>query len=212
MNLTELKRTLKDLKEPKKYIYDYEFESDSPFYEVFTYFYDRKEAIDILLDKIKNKSDFNNLKYKLDPTNRSISIKDIEDAKACLNQFAQFKEKNGLEIIEHIKYLNEGTIKKMISYSKLYPLIKELDSKNEKDIFGNIYTIIEDASLTFKLDGEIFRYSNGDEKIEIKIEDLINLKIRLIFKQIIIKKKEEKENTEKGIYQVKCEKLIFFRT
>ena len=118
MNLTDLRRTLKDLKEPKKYIYDYEFESDSPFYEVFTSFYDRKEAIDILLDKIKNKSDFNNLKSKLDPTNRSISIKDIEDATACLNQFEQIKEKNGLEIIEHIKYLNEETIKKMISYSK----------------------------------------------------------------------------------------------
>ena len=211
MNLTDLRRTLKDLKEPKKYIYDYEFESDSPFYEVFTSFYDRKEAIDILLDKIENKSDFNNLKYKLDPTNRSISIKDIEDATACLNEFAKFKEKNGLEIIEHIKYLNEGTIKKMISYSKHYPSIKELDSKNENDIFENIYTIIEDASLTFKLDGEIFRYSNGDEKIEIKIEELINLKNKINIQTDNNKKREEKINIGKDIYQVKCEKLIFFK-
>ena len=211
MNLPVLRRTLKDLRNPQKYIYDYDFESDSPFYEVFTSFYDRKEAIDFLLEKIKLNSNFNDLKNKLDPTNRSLSIKDIEDAIICLNQFSNFKDKNGYEIIEHIKYLDEEIIKKLISYSKHYPSIKELDNKNEKDIFEKIYIIIEDASLIFKLDGEIFRYTNDDEKKEIEIEELINLKNKMNIQADNNKKSEEKLNKEKDIYQIKCEKLIFFK-
>ena len=168
MNLNDLRRTLNNLKSQD--IYDYE--NDSPFYEVFTSYYDKKEAVDFLLSKIdKNNCDknvdkniyinFDDLKKKLDPTNRSISIKDIDDATVCLNQFAQLENKNGLQIIMHIKNLNEETIKKLISFSKHYPSIKELDSKNEKDIFEEIYTIIMDASLTFKLDSEIFKYTNN---------------------------------------------------
>lgn len=191
MNLSDLRRTLKDLKD--RYIYDYEIENPF-FYQVFTSFYDKKEAIDFLLSKIEAKVNFDGLKVKLDPTNRSISIKDIQDSTSCLNQFTELKNKNDTEIIEYIKDLDKETIKKMISFSKHYPSIKELDSKNEKDIFENIYIIIDNASLTFKLDSEIFRYTNGDEKTEIKIDELIT---RLIFKKMIRKKIKK---TKKKIY------------
>ena len=160
MNLSDLRRTLKYLKDKK--IYDYEIEN-SFFYQVFTSFYDKKEAIDFLLSKINAKANFDELKVKLDPTNRSISIKDIEDSNSCLNQFTELKNRNDTKIIEHLRELDEETIKKMISFSKHYPSIKELDSKNEKDIFENIYIIVDDATLTFKLDSEIFRYTNGNE-------------------------------------------------
>ena len=211
MNLTDLRRTLTDLK--NRYIYDYEIENPF-FYQVFTSFYDKKEAIDFLLSKIEAKVNFDGLKIKLDPTNRSISIKDIEDSTSCLNQFTELKNKNDIEIIEHIKDLDEETIKKMISFSKHYPSIKELDSKNEKDIFENIYIIIENASLTFKLDSEIFRYINGEEKQEIKIKELIDLKNKINIQADDNKKnaeKEDKEDNGKDIYQIKCDKLIFFK-
>ena len=207
MKLKDLRITLKELKD--KNIYDYEI--DSLFYKVFTSFYDKQEAIDFLVSKIK--SNFEDLKNKLDPTNRSISIKDIEDATVCLNQFRDMINKNGLEIIEHIKYLDEGTIRKLVSFSKHYPSIKELDSKNEKDIFENIYIIVDDASLTFKLDSEIFRYTNCEEKIEIKIEELINLKNKINIQTENNKKIDEKEDKEKekDMYEIKCDKLLFFK-
>jgi len=209
MNLSDLRRTLKDLKD--RYIYDYEID-DPFFYEVFTSFYDKKEAIDYLLSKINAKTNFDGLKDKLDPTNRSISIKDIEDSTSCLNQFTELRNKDDTQIIEYLKDLDKDTIKKIISFSKHFPSIKELDSKNEKDIFENIYTIIDDASLTFKLDTEIFRYTNGDEKIEIKIDELINLKNKINIQEDENKKNKRKEDEgEKDIYQIKCDKLIFFK-
>ena len=209
MNLSDLRRTLNDLK--GRNIYDYEID-DPFFYQVFTSFYDKKEAIDFLLSKIDANVNFDELKDKLDPTNRSISIKDIEDSNSCLNQFKELRNEDDIKIIEHLKVLEKDTIKKMISFSKHYPSIKELDSKNEKDIFENIYIIIDNASLTFKLDSEIFRYTNGEEKIEIKIDELINLKNKINIQPDNNKKNKEKENEdEKDTYQRKCDKLIFFK-
>mgnify|MGYP006873073296 CR=1 FL=1 len=60
MDLKDLRRSLKKLNEPNKYIYDCESKSDNQFNEVFTSFYDKKEYIDFLFDKIKNKSNFDN--------------------------------------------------------------------------------------------------------------------------------------------------------
>ena len=152
MKLSDLRKVLKKLEDDN--IYDYK--STSNFYIVFTSFYDKKEAIDFLLKKIDTNID--NLKDKLAPTNRSISIKDTDDANECLNHFKKIKNLNDIKIIEHIKNLEEETIKKFVSYSKHYPSIIELDRKNEKDIYENVYTIIENASLIFKLDKEYFCY------------------------------------------------------
>ena len=208
MKLEDLKRTLNKLKNDN--IYDYE--SNSFFYKVFTSFYDKKEAIDFLIKKINTNMD--NLKDKLDPTNRSISIKDIDDAFECLNQFKQLIDLNSSEIIGHLKELDEETIKKFVSYSKHYPSIIELDRKNEKDIFENIYTIIENASLTFRLDNEYFCYkSNDNEKKDLGIKDLIELKNKINIQFDNKKKNEEKsdEDEVKDLYRIKCDKLVFFK-
>ena len=206
LKLKDLKRTLKKLKDDN--IYDYE--SNSPFYKVFTSFYDKKEAIDFLLKKINTNID--NLKDKLDPTNRSIRIKDINDAIECLNQFKELIKKNDLEIIGHIQYLDEEIIKKFVSYSKHYPSIIELDRKNEKDIFEEVYTIIENASLIFKLDNEYFCYRKGDKQISIDIKDLINLKNKInIQPENKNNNNEEEIEEKKDVYQIKCDKLIFFK-
>jgi hypothetical protein len=98
MNLKNLEKTLKDLKDNK--IFDYE--TKSIYYKVFTSFNEKKEAIDFL---IKKKTDINYLKEKLDPTIKSISIsmKDIEDVNECLNHF----KKLNLDSSEIIRYISE---------------------------------------------------------------------------------------------------------
>ena len=147
MSLENLKSTLNQLKTDK--IYDYE--SNSPYYGVFTSIYEKKEEIDFLLKYIntKEKDLSHKLKENLDPTNRSISIKDIDDTIECLTRFKHLKNKNTLEIINYIKLLSEEKIKQFESFSKKFGAIKELANKTGKDNFEEVYRIINDASLLF---------------------------------------------------------------
>ena len=215
MNLKDLKRTLNNLKDDN--IYDYE--SDSAFYKLFTSLYEKKEAIDFLLEKIDTNID--NLKDKLDPSIKSISIKDIEDAIECLNQFKNLIDLDNKKIIETIKDLDPEIIEKFVSYSKHYPSIIELDRKNEKDIFEEVYKIVEDASLIFRLDNEYFCYRIDDKSIQKNINELIDLKNKINInneneqKKTGEEKSEEKDETKnedkKDLFQTKCDKLIFFK-
>ena len=205
MKLDKLKKKLDKLKEYN--IYDYNIKpEESYFYKIFTSFYEKKEAIDFLISKVEIGID--NLIEKLDPTTRSLSIKDIKDAIDCLLQIKEIMNKNDSDIINYFKFLDENTINKFVNYSKHYPSIIELDRKNEKDIFEEIYIIIKDASLIFKLDNEYFYYKNeGDEKIEKKIEELIDLKNKINIQS----SDGEENNKEKDPYQEKCKKLKFFK-
>jgi len=170
------------------------------------------EKIDTNIDHLKN---------KLDPTIKSISIKDIEDAIGCLNQFKNLINLNATQIIEKIKDLNPEIIERFVSYSKHYPSIIELDRKNEKDLFEEVYKIIEDTSLIFRLDNEYFCYTIDDKKIQKNINDLIDLKNKInIYTENNKKKEGEKKNEEKDkninedkkdLFQAKCDKLIFFK-
>ena len=164
MDLKTLKTTLADLK--RKSIYDHE--ENSPYYRVFISIYEKKEAIDFLISKLNTdaKELGNKLKDKLDPTNRSISIKDIDDTIECLNHFKEFIKYEPPEIISYIKLLGEEKIKKFESLSKKFGSIIELDTKNEKDPFKEIYDIIQDASLLFNLDNEDFGYNIDGKFIE----------------------------------------------
>ena len=202
MDLRNLKIILSELKHQNIY----ENESWSSFYKIFTSFYNKKEAIDFLLSKIE--SNFDDMKYKLVPTNRSISMKDIEDAKVCLNLLKEIKNRNGQEIIEYCKYLDEETINKIVNYSKNYSSIISLETKNEEDIFENIYIIIDNARLTFQLDFDMFLYIKDGENIKINIDEIICLKNKINF---LINNNKEIKVEEKDIYQIKCEKLIFFK-
>ena len=86
MKLKKLKETLKKYKDNK--IYDYK--SNNYCYKLFTSFYDKKEAIDFLMSK--KDSNIDNLKDRIDPTNRRITIKNIEDTIECLNHFKKIYE------------------------------------------------------------------------------------------------------------------------
>ena len=211
MNLKTLKGTLEQLL--KSNIYDYK--STSPFYSVFTSFYEKKEAIDFLLGKTKiDINDFSQkLKDKLDPTNRSITIRDIDDTVGCLIHFKYFISLTTSQIIDYIKGLNEHEeeIRKFESYSKKYGSIIELDRKNEKDIFEEVYQIIKEASLIFNLDNEDFCYKIDDNNFPINIEKLIKLKNKI---NIQPQEKKDESNVNENNpdpYEEKCDKLIFYK-
>ena len=218
LSLDILKSTLIQLK--NKDIYDYE--STSPYYRVFTSIYEKKEAIDFLLKYINTKEIVlrNKLIENLVPTNRSISIKDIDDTIECLKHFKIFIKKNTLEIINYLKLLPEEKINQFESFSKKFGAIIELANKTGKDNFEEVYQIITDASLLFNLDNEDFCYTTIDKEKKIKqtnkiksIEEMIKLKSKINLqpkksKEEIKNKKEEKE---KDPYEDKCDKLLFFK-
>ena len=224
MNLKDLKLTLNELSRDD--IYNYKVVSR--YCRVFTSFYEKKEAIDFLKSKlnIDTKEFCNKLKDKLDPTNRSISIKDINDTIECLTHFKTFINSNPSDIIKYVKLLDEEQIKKFESFSKKYGSIIELDSKNDKDPFKEVYDIIKDASLIFYLDYEDFGYNidGSFEKIKnidelIKLKNKINIQPKKNIKESGDKKNETKQKNETNeikedkddIFEVKCDKLLFFK-
>ena len=123
MKLKDLIKTLKKLKEDN--IFDYE--SKCNYYKVYTSLYEKKEAIEFLLNKID--TNLNDLKAKFDPSIKIISIKDIDDANVCLNLFKSFINNKIPDIIRYIQNLDEGTIQKFVNYSNHYISIIELDRK-----------------------------------------------------------------------------------
>ena len=213
MSLKTLKRTLNELKSIN--IYDYEI--ISPYFRVFTSFYEKKEAIDFLKSKINIDTIelSNKLKYKLDPYNRSISIKDIEDTIICLTHFKKFINYSPYEIIGYVKLLEEEQIRAFESFTKKFRSIIELDTKNDKDPFEEVFYIINDASLIFYLTYEDFCYNRSDGKLcNINIDELIKLKNKI---NIIQTKKTEIKNKinkdyKKDVFEIKFDKLLFFKT
>ena len=69
------------------------------------------------------------LKDKLDPTNRSISIKDINDTIECLIHFKTLVDLDAKGILDYIKLLTEEQIKTFESFSKKFGSIIELNDK-----------------------------------------------------------------------------------
>ena len=148
------------------------------------------------------------LKKNLDPTNRSISIKDINDTIECLTHFKKLIDKDTKDIINYLKLLTPMQIKNFESFSKKYGSIIELDSKTGKDKFEEVYEIINDASLLFNLDNENFIYTICREtKIIKNIEELIKLKSKINLQP----KKKEEDKDKDDPYEIKCDKLLFFK-
>ena len=119
-NIREKLRVLKE-----NGIYDYKNIGD--YNKIFTKLYNKKEAFEYLFSKDKNKN-IDKLKDEIDPTDRTISIDDINDTKNCIEQIDKMKilKDNNL-IFEYIKSMNKDTIKQFENYSKIYISIIELD-------------------------------------------------------------------------------------
>ena len=170
--------------------------------------YNKKEAIDFLLTK-----DFDELKGKPLPTDRTINFQDLIDGEECKKEVIRMKEiQNKIELLSYIQNLDEETINKFEKYSKIYKLIMEFDrnSDNSGNIYEQVINIINNATFHIFRDSEKFiYYDKGLEKKEISFEKLKDLKNRIYIKKENIFQKEN--NEEKIIFHSKSEILIFFR-
>ena len=213
MNLKQVKSILVKLK--KDNIYDYE--SESYYYKIFTSLYNKREALDFLMEKITSNTKIDYLKNRLDPTQRRINIKHIEDTIECLKCLSEIIHKDEKEILKNIKNLDKDKVNKFISYSKIYNAIKELDDNdndNDNDnIVKRITEINQDAYFKISDDKEKFSYKKNKETIDVDIPELIKLKNQINIKPKITKEKNKsnEEMEEKDPYEDKCKNLIFFK-
>ena len=198
-----IKKDLNNLKTNE--IYDYT--NIQNYNKLFTCLYDKKEAIDFLFSKTS--SEILKLKDKIQPTDRTISIKDVLDTEKCVSIITQMKDlKLNFKIFEYIKKLNKTEISQFENYSKIYLSIIELDSNEdfEDNVFDKVNNIIKDATFNILQDEENFLYYNDKEKKNenITMEELVHLK-----NQIHIK---NGANNEDEIIKSKCEILSFFKS
>ena len=205
MNLGDLKKNLEELKTNE--IYNYQIKSN--YSRLFTSLYEKKEAIDFLLTKTEK--DISVLYDRIEPTNRTITIKNIQDTEECLKVFNKFKElKDNFKIFDYIKSnLTEDQISKFEIYSKIYTSVIELARNDDStlNVFDKVNNIIKNAIFIFLQDNEDFSYG----KEEISMEELIHLKNKIHIKpqKEIKKTKEEKDKQDQ--FQEKCDKLVFFK-
>ena len=203
-DFNNIKKDLNRLKENG--IYDYK--NIGNYNKLFTCLYDKKEAIDFLILKSKSE-DILKLKDKIQPTDRTISIKDIIDTEKCV--FAITKMKNiadNFKIFNYIKTLDEKTISQFENYSKIYSSVIELDTNDDfsDNVYDKVVNIITDATFNILQDTENFLYYNEKESKNenVTMEELIHIK-----NQIHIK--NEKENNDDDTIKSKCKILIFFK-
>ena len=213
MKLGDLKEKLKELKDKK--IYNYK--CHQKYYDIFTSFYEKKEAIDFLLEKIKY-DDINYLKDRIDPTKRRLTIKNIDDTNECLKGLKKIVNMKESEMLSEINKFDE---KKFISYSKIYQAIIELDRNelnDDENTFKIVDKIITKASFIFKQDEEDFCYSdNGKDILRTNLEELIHIKNQISIQSKNnddkgeVNNKEKKEEKIKDQFEIKCDKLLFFK-
>ena len=210
-DFNHIKNDLKLLK--SNGIYDYE--SIKPYNTIFTCLYEKNEAIDFLFKKTIN--DIEGLKKKIQPTDRTINIKDIISTEKCIYDITEMKKiKDNFKIFAYIKNMTPERIENFETYSKIYNSIIELDDSAdelEDNIHAQVLKLIKDSTLSILQDTEIFLYYDdvkkkkiGDKENEDKknINDLINLK-----NQIHIKNDEE-YSLDPGLNS-KFKDLIFFK-
>jgi len=138
-----------DLNELKKnQIYDYtKIEKHNKF---FTCLYEKKEAIDFLFTKTSE--EIAKLKDKIQPTDVTINVKNIDDAEKCAAIISIMRaKKDNFQIFEYIKGLSDETITQFENYSKIYSSIIELYIDDDISVLKNgevygfrVYLISED--------------------------------------------------------------------
>ena len=189
--------------------------------KLFRCLYDKKEAIDFLIDKTENISQYiNDLKNKIDPTNTTIKMENILDTKICIECIKEMKKRKDYKnILNYIKNLHIDKINSFVNYSKNYSQIIELDRyyNPKENIYEEVEHIIKnDLTLNILQDTENFFYILNGKRENIKMEDLIKLK-----NKIPPKTENDEDNKNKTKEDSKVEKddslkskskiLIFFK-
>ena len=176
----KIKEKLLELK--KEDIYDYQTVGD--YNKLFNCLYGKKEAIDYLIEKIEKNENIDDLQNKIDPTNTTVKAENIADTKKCIQCIKDMKELADYQkIFLNIRKLNKNKIESFVNYSKNYTKIMELDRfyNSDENIFEEVKSIIENK-LTLKIyqDSEKFFYfKKNNEKVEIKMDDLIKIKNKI---------------------------------
>ena len=107
-----IKSFLIELKNNK--IYDYN--NIENYNKLFTCLYDKNEAIDFLFSKIGKHITY--LYDRIQPTDRTISIKDIKFTEECILAFKKMKDlEDNFRIFDYIKSMSEEKISKFENYS-----------------------------------------------------------------------------------------------
>ena len=195
MDLEDLKNILNDLKSKGIYNYDQKIN----YFQIFTSLYEKKEAIDFLISK-KNLN-ITYLESRIDPIIQNLTLKNIQDTDSCIKIFAQFKDKNNIEIFNDIKKLGPEQIKKFESYSKNYSSIIELDRNDniQYNLLEKVNSIIKNTRLIIKQDDEEFNYNDN----KTNIDELIHLKNNIYIKPF---EEMKAQNNQKNY-----DKLLFFK-
>ena len=188
----------------------YDYQDIGNYNKLFTCLFDKKEAIDFLFSKIDQ--NLNKLYNRIQPTDRIINIKDIEDTEECISEFTKMKKfEDNFKIFDYIKSMNEKTISKFENYSKIYSSVIELDRND--DISGSLYeqviNIIKDSAFDISEDTEKFLYYDDIEKKYIDnltFEELIHLK-----NKIYINYGNDKNDSHEDLLKYKCKILNFFK-
>ena len=190
-----IKTFLIELKTNK--IYDYN--NIENYNKLFTCLYDKNEAIDFLFSKIDQ--DIKILYDRIQPTDRTISIKDIKYTEECILAFKKMKNlKDNFRIFDYIKSMDEDMISKFENYSRIFSSVIELDTSYDNS--QNLFEEVND-----KIKEETFHIFQDTDSFDLK--ELIHLK-----NKIHIKKENEKKeikNSEDKKLNSKCKILNFFK-
>ena len=212
-----MKNVLKELKDSG--FYDYTKESNnkikSNYIQLFHYFNGKSQAIDFLYNH--STDDIKHLFDKIQPNNRTISMKEISDTLNCVGIFQELKKKDNLkEIMEYIKEKmeNNDILNWFKNFSETYRGVIELNQNFDFSlhIYEEIDVIIKYAKFIFNKTNDEFKYKvkkDGVEKFEIiRIEKIRELKNKIQIKEEANISSSNK-NTNK--FFEKYEKLKFFK-
>jgi len=125
-------------------IYDYKNIGD--YNKLFTCLYEKKEAIDYLIEKIEKNENIDDLQNKIDPTNTTVKAENIADTKRCIQCINDMKKKADYKMIFiYIKKLEKKAIDSFINYSKNFSKIMDLDRfyNSDENIYEEVKAIIE---------------------------------------------------------------------
>ena len=168
---------------------------------MFTCLYDKNEAIDFLFSKIDQ--DIKILYDRIQPTDRTISIKDIKYTEECISAFKKMKKlEDNFRIFDYIKSMDEDMISKFENYSRIFSSVIELDTfyDNSQNLFEEVHD---------KLKEETFHIFQDTDSFNLK--ELIHLKNKIHIKKESENDKKEIKNSEDKKLNSKCKILNFFK-
>jgi len=200
----------------KKEFFDYERDNnnDTELIKFFKYFYNKKESLIFLIEKDSHSAMI--LKENLVPDN-NLDLEDIQNFIQCLEFFKKIWSEN-IELKQFLLNLKTkikeepNIINCFKKYSNNYESIIKLDSNFNlsQTNYHKIKEILRNSIFRINKTSEEFYYFKDDEKKEIKIEELLEIKNDLYVKVNEDRKKEKNIIIQYGEFIEKLSKILFY--